>query len=328
MATVPSRGKAAPKVSFDRQSRKSRPANRRRRQPKPAGIHPHRVLWNYALSIAAIHLLALLAFVPWLFSWTGIAVWLGGQYLFGVVGITLGYHRLLTHRGFKCPRWFEYGVALLGVCSLQDTPSRWVALHRRHHQHSDTQPDPHSPLASFLWSHVGWLLVANRETDTADFLDRYARDLLRQPFYLWFERKLRWLWVYLAHAAVYFALGMAAGWLMFGEFWPMLQLALSVLVWGVFVRTVTVWHVTWSVNSISHLWGYRSHDTDDESRNNWLVGIVAAGEGWHNNHHAQQQAAAHGQQWWEIDVTYWTIRLLESVGLVSDVIRPKPKPAS
>jgi stearoyl-CoA desaturase (delta-9 desaturase) len=105
--------------------------------------------------------------------------------------------------------------------------------------------------------------------------------------------------------------------------WGGLQLGLSWLVWGVFVRTVVVWHITWSVNSITHLWGYRSFDTPDDSRNNWLVGLLSNGEGWHNNHHAEPRCAAHGQRWWELDVSYWTIRVLERIGLASDVVKPR-----
>ena len=284
------------------------------------------MLWAYTISIVLVHLLALLALVPWLFSWTGVALCIAGHYVFGMLGVTLGYHRLLTHRGFKCPKWLEHTLAVLGVCTLQDTPARWVALHRRHHQHSDEQPDPHSPLVNFLWGHIGWLLVVNRETETAEFYDRYARDLLRDPFYLWFERKLRWLWVYVAHAALFFVAGLAIGWAWTGNAIGGVQFGASLLVWGVLVRTVLVWHVTWSVNSLSHVWGYRSHETDDNSRNNWLVALLAHGEGWHNNHHAQQQAAAHGHRWWEVDFTWWTVRLMEAVGLARDVVRPKAKP--
>jgi len=321
MATVSPRTESVPEASFE--SSVPSLGARRGRQPSPAGTQPYRVLWPYTISIAVVHLFALLAFLPWFFSWTGVVLCIAGHYFFGMLGVTLGYHRLLTHRGFKCPKWLEYSLATLGVCTLQDTPARWVALHRRHHQHSDEQPDPHSPLVNFLWGHVGWLLVVNRETDSADFYDRYARDLLRQPFYLWFERQLRWLWVYVAHAVLFFAAGLAIGWAWSGSYWSGVQFGASLLVWGVFLRTVFVWHVTWSVNSLSHVWGYRSHETDDNSRNNWLVALLAHGEGWHNNHHAQQQAAAHGHHWWEVDFTWWTVRVLEMVGLATEVVRPK-----
>ena len=279
--------------------------------------------WGYALIIAAVHVGSLLALVPWLFSWTGLTLCVLGHYVFGMLGITLCYHRLLTHKGFRCPKWLERSLAILGICCLQDTPARWVAIHRRHHQHSDEQPDPHSPLVNFLWGHVGWLLIKNRELHTLDFYQHYARDLLSDPFYFWFERKLLWLWTYLAHAALFFLAGLAIGWISTGRYLGGVQFGLSLLVWGVFVRTVLVWHVTWSVNSLTHLWGYRNYETDDNSRNNWLVGLIAHGEGWHNNHHAQQRAAAHGHRWWELDFTWHTIRFLECVGLVTEVVRPR-----
>ena len=117
--------------------------------------------WPYAVSFAVYHLLALLAFVPWLFSWTGVVLAVLGSYVFGTLGINLCYHRLLTHRSFACPKWLEHGLAVLGVCCLQDTPARWVAVHRLHHQHSDDTKDPHSPLVNFFWGHIGWLLVPN-----------------------------------------------------------------------------------------------------------------------------------------------------------------------
>src|SRR6185295_19414295 len=139
-----------------------------------------------------------------LFSWGGLSLCLGGTYIFGTRGIDVCYHRLLTHRGFTCPRWLELTLAVLGMCRLQGSPGRWVAVHRKHHQHSDEQPDPHSPLVTFLWGHIGWLMVENPETDSSACYQRYARDLLTQRFYMGLERRLRWLWVYLAHAGVFF----------------------------------------------------------------------------------------------------------------------------
>lgn len=290
--------------------------------PLPAGVNVRRIRWAYAISIVTLHVAALLALVPWLFSWTGLVLCVLGLYVFGTLGINLGFHRLLTHRGFKCSVWLERTVAILGVCCLQEGPGRWVAIHRRHHQHSDEQPDPHSPLVAFIWGHVGWLLVENRDTDSFHLYQRYSGDLLRQSFYLNLERRLNWLWVYVAHALV-FAIGAAiAGWLLSRSLVPTLQFTASVLVWGVVVRTVLVWHITWSVNSLSHLFGYRSHETGENSRNNWFVALITNGEGWHNNHHADQRSAAHGHKWWEFDVTYLTILALSWVGLVHSVIRP------
>ena len=134
-----------------------------RRLDIPQSARPLRLSVIDATGIATIHLLALLAFVPWFFSWTGVLLAVLGLYVFGLLGINLCFHRLLTHRGFVCPKWLEHTFAILGLCCVQDTPARWVAIHRRHHEHADEQPDPHSPLAGFLWAHIGWMIFRNRE---------------------------------------------------------------------------------------------------------------------------------------------------------------------
>jgi len=153
--------------------------------------------------------------------------------------------------------------------------------------------------------------------------ERYAGDLLRDPFYLRLERSLMWIWVYAAHALAFFGIGFLVGWALGGSAYDGFQFGLSLLVWGVFVRTVLVWHITWSVNSLAHLWGYRSYETRENSRNNWFVGLLSNGEGWHNNHHADPRAAAHGHKWWELDITYLTVRLLCVLGLAKDVVAPR-----
>lgn len=284
---------------------------------------PTHVFWQYVVGIGGIHLLALLAFLPYCFSWTGVVLALAGLYCYGTLGINLCYHRLLTHQGFKVPKTLEHVFATLGVCCLQDTPARWVAIHRLHHQFSDHVEDPHSPLVNFLWGHMGWLVVQNREHNKLGTYEKYARDVLRDPLYFRFERGLNWAWIYGAHALVYYLLGAALGYLTGGTWQAALQFGLSLLVWGVFVRTVLVWHITWSVNSLTHLFGYRNYETNENSRNNWFVALVSNGEGWHNNHHADQRAAAHGHRWWEFDVTWLTIRALEALGLASDVVPPR-----
>ena len=283
---------------------------------------PQRVNLRVLAVIIALHLLALLGCVPWLFSWSGLAWALAGLYLFGTLGVNIGYHRLLTHRGFVCPRWLEHGLALLGACCWQGSPMSWVAIHRMHHQHSDEPDDPHSPRTSFFWSHMGWFLIYDPAIYNLSTYDRYARDLLLDRFYKWLERPVVWRNLHRAQWAVFVCLGALVGGLATWSPTGAVQLALSWLVWGVFVRTVAVWHITWSVNSVTHLWGYRNFDTHDDSRNNWLVGLISNGEGWHNNHHAQPRCAAHGQRWWEVDVSYCTIRLLERVGLAWGVVRP------
>jgi stearoyl-CoA desaturase (delta-9 desaturase) len=283
---------------------------------------PLRVNKRILVGIASFHLLALLACVPWLFSWSGLAWAVAGLYLFGTLGINIGFHRLLTHRAFACPRWLEHGLSVLGACCWQGTPMSWVAIHRMHHQHSDEPGDPHSPQRdSFFWSHMGWFLIYDPAIYNITTYDHYARDLFQDRFYKWLERPQVWRAIHRMQWAIFLGLGALVGALWTWTLWGALQLGLSWLVWGVFVRAVAVWHITWSVNSVTHLWGYRNHDTNDGSRNNWLVGLVSNGEGWHNNHHAEPRSAAHGQRWWELDVSYLTIRAWERIGLAWDVVK-------
>jgi stearoyl-CoA desaturase (delta-9 desaturase) len=285
--------------------------------------NPQRVHLGILTTILGFHFLALLACVPWLFSWSGLAWAVGGLYLFGTLGINIGYHRLLTHRGFACPRWLEHGLTILGVCCWQGSPMNWVAVHRMHHQLSDEPSDPHSPRAGFFWSHMGWFLLVDPKIYNLSTYDRYARDLFDDRFYKWLERPRVWRNIQLVQWVVFLCLGALVGGLWAGSLAGAARLGLSWLVWGVFVRTVGVWHITWSVNSATHLWGYRNFDTHDDSRNNWLVGVISNGEGWHNNHHAEPRCAAHGRRWWELDVSYWTIRVFALLGLAWGVVKPR-----
>lgn len=294
----------------------------------PRGVTWKRVRWPAAASIAAVHAAAILAVFPSLFSWTGLILALAGVYIFGTLGINICYHRLLTHRSFKTPKWFERFLSLLAMCCLEGSPIAWVANHRMHHQHSDKEPDPHSPLVAFLWSHVGWMLVENRGVDSPGAYWRYARDLCKDRFYRVLSRRQRWLLIFVGHALLFYLAGFAVGTASSGAVEAGLWLGLSWIVWGIFVRTVVVWHITWSVNSLTHLAGYRNYETSENSRNNWLVGVLAMGEGWHNNHHADQRSAAHGHRWWEIDMTYLTILLFKKVGLAWNVIQPKRTPGT
>ena len=236
----------------------------------PAGV-TRQIFWSYLSGFIAIHLLALLAFVPWLFSWTGVIAVFVGNCIFGSIGINLAYHRLLTHSGLTLPKWLEHTFALCGVCCLQDAPARWVAIHRMHHQHSDKDPDPHSPLVDFFWGHVGLLIYQNKYFGTPDFYSNYVRDILKDPLYYRLERGLMFLWIYLGHAVLFYLAGFLIGWWMGGEVSAGVQFGASLLVWGVFVRTVYVWHITWAVNSVTHCWGYRNYEVSDESRNNWII---------------------------------------------------------
>jgi stearoyl-CoA desaturase (delta-9 desaturase) len=290
----------------------------------PAGTEPRRIAWIDATGLAICHLLAMLAFLPWFFSWTGVVLAFVGLYVFGTLGISLCFHRLLAHRGMVCPKPLEYAFAILGVCCLQDTPARWVATHRRHHEHADRQSDPHSPLVHFLWAHIGWLVFKNRELTRLGVTSRYAKDVMRDPFYSRLERKPRWVFIVLSSWSVFLAGGFVAELLLGGTLMQAVQFGFSLLIWGVFVRTVLVWHSTWSVNSVTHMWGYRNYATEESSRNNVFVGILSNGEGWHNNHHADPRSARHGHLWWELDVTWLTIRLLVLLGLARRVISTSP----
>lgn len=290
---------------------------------KPKGVdNDSRLLWEYIIPVIAFHLVIPLAFFSYFFSWWGVAWLFVGNYIFTSLGIGAGYHRLLTHRGFKCPKWFEYTLATLGMCSFQDSPGRWVLVHRVHHQHSDHQPDPHTPKVSAFWSHMGWLFIDNKELSSASAFDRYVRDLMQDEYYMWMQRGQNCILVYAIHGLLISGLGSLIGYLTTGTMAGTVQVGLQWLLWGVVLRTVFTWHVTWGINSASHLWGYRSYETREDSRNNWLFAFLTNGEGWHNNHHADPRSARHGHRWWEIDVTWMSLRFFEKIGLIKDLVHP------
>lgn len=260
-----------------------------------------------AIGLALVHLGACAAAFPALFSWSGVALAAMLYYLTGGIGICLGYHRLLTHRSIRLPRPLEYIVATLGVLALQGGPISWVATHRAHHAYSDTERDPHNSQRGFLWSHVEWLYRRNPARLSRLEEHRLAPDLIADPYYRFLETTAPgWQ---LALAIALFAVG---GW--------------SWVVWGVFLRLVATYHVTWLVNSAAHLRGYRSFRAQgrDHSTNNWWVALLAWGEGWHNNHHAFPFSARHGLRWFEVDVTWLTIQGLARIGLAHDVKLPSP----
>ena len=205
---------------------------------------------------------------------------------------------------------------------MQDTPARWVAVHRRHHEHADQQDDPHSPLVGFFWGHVGWMLAENQNLVRLGIYDRYAKDILRDPFYRRLERTLLYPLIVLGSWAVFFLSGFAGDLLAGATLPAAAQFGASLLIWGVFARIVLVWHITWSVNSLAHLWGYQNYATGEHSRNNWLVAILSSGEGWHNNHHADPRSVRHGHRGWEIDPIFGFVKLLQALGLAWDIHEP------
>ena len=262
--------------------------------------------WDIALGIATIHAGALLA--PWTFTWDAFWVFFWLQWVTGLLGITLCFHRLLAHRSFSVPKWLEYGLTFCGVLALQGGPIKWVATHRVHHAFSDRPQDPHSPTRGFWWAHMFWLFAYDEILDHPTKFQRYAPELARDPVHQFLERTTS-LWTFLL-GALLFAWG-----------------GLPYLVWGLFFRTAFVYHCTWLVNSAAHLWGYKTFDTNEGSTNNWWVALLSYGEGWHNNHHAYLHSAAHGLRWWEVDPTYLHIRLLSWLGLAGGVRLPQGNPA-
>ena len=254
------------------------------------------------------HLVVICA-APFTFTWAGLAVAVFLHWLTGSIGICLGYHRLLTHSGMKTPTWMKYTLATIGCLAGEGPPLDWVADHRKHHKHSDQEGDPHSPNDGPWWSHMFWLAFRSHNGDRDAYLKRWAPDLYK----LRGMRIMDYLFMPIHFASGLILLG--AGYYFGGT-----ELAISLLVWGLFVRLVFVLHATWMVNSASHIWGYRNYETTDQSRNNWLVAIIAYGEGWHNNHHAHPRMAMHGHKWWEFDITWQAIRFLRAIGLFWDVV--------
>lgn len=254
--------------------------------------------WTNVVYFAAIHIGAVWAL--WTFTWTGLAVFAALLFIAFSTGIGVGYHRLLTHRGFTVSKPLEYLLTVFGMLSSEGGGITWVAMHRMHHTLSDRPGrDLHTPKDGFFWSHWGWILT-DIGYDRREIETRYAPELVADPVH----RVLNRLHVF-PNILVGLALYAWGGW--------------PLVVWGVFLRLVVGLHATWFVNSAAHRWGYRTYDTPEGSTNLWWVGLIAWGEGWHNNHHAFQRSARHGHEWWEIDVNWYTISLLRMLGLVKDV---------
>jgi sn-2 palmitoyl-lipid 9-desaturase len=266
--------------------------------------------WGTTIAIAFVHIAAILGLAFWnyTFSWAGLILCVVMVWATASLGISLTYHRLLSHGALRAEPALRTVLLCLCALTLEGGPIRWSATHRLHHRESDHEDDPHSPLKSFLWSHILWTFYTNPRLANDEMLKAYAPDLARDPQLRWFDRNFIWVWV--AFALLTFGIGCAVGGL---------QLGVSLLLWGSFVRTVWVWHHTWFVNSATHLFGYRNYKTADDSRNLWWVAFFTFGEGWHNNHHAIAGSARFGHKWWEFDATWYALVVFKALGWVKNV---------
>ena len=262
------------------------------------------VLWNQAVSVTDLAILAVM-------------------YVITGFGVTVGFHRLLTHRSFAVPKWLEYTFAVLGSMAVQGPVMSWVADHRKHHAHADEEGDPHSPHVGHgdgvggvmrgLWhAHVGWLLDRQGQASPR----KYARDLFEDPGMRTINRRFPLL------VLASLAIPALAGWALSGG---TLAGAATGLLWGGFVRIFFVHHITWSVNSVCHFLGRRRFETDDHSTNVPWLALLSFGESWHHNHHAFPRSAAHGLKRWELDPSELVIKWLEKAGLATSVVRIDPE---
>jgi len=256
------------------------------------------IQWVTGTFVAVFHIFAVWALFT--FSWQNLIAALITWWIAGSWGIGMGYHRLLTHRGFKTPKWVEYFLTFCGTLGLQSGSINWVTTHRIHHAFTETEKDPHSPREGTFWSHVGWILQGTAQNQPLEVAQRYAPDLTKDKVHIFLSK-------------YYYVTPIIAGVILYsiGGF--------SMVLWGVFLRQVIGWHSTWLVNSATHLWGTRRFETRDDSRNNGLIAALTFGEGWHNNHHAHPRSAKHGLAWYEFDANWVQIKFLEKIGLATDV---------
>jgi stearoyl-CoA desaturase (delta-9 desaturase) len=259
---------------------------------------PQKINWTNSIAFGLFHIGAVAAL--FMFSWHALAVALFLFWMCTGLGISMGYHRLHTHRSYQVPLALEYFFAVCGTLTLEGGPIFWVSTHRIHHQKSDLPGDPHSPRDGGWWAHMGWLLVGDSKHGNSPLMSKYAPDLTKDRFYVWLDR-YHWVPMIMLGILLY-ALG-----------------GVSFVLWGVCLRVVIGLHTTWLVNSATHMWGSRRFDTRDDSRNNWLIALMTSGEGWHNNHHAHPTSARHGLTWYEFDLSWIQIKILMFFGIAKSV---------
>ena len=282
------------------------PTLRHPRRGEAEGTIPRGARWGTLGFMVVIHLLAVVALLPQFWSLPAVATLLVLYWLTACLGVTIGYHRLLSHRAFRVPQWLERFFATCGAISCQHGPIDWAGLHRHHHKFSDTDADHHNSHRGFWWSHMGWMF---EEIPAMASVPRLTGDLARDPYYRWLNKYF--LLLQLPLAGLLFWIGTvtgAGGW--------------ALVLWGIPLRLVLVYHITWLVNSATHCWGTVAYPSGDGSRNNPWVAALTFGEGWHNNHHAFPHSAKHGLQPGQIDLTWQHIRLMHALGLATQVRLP------
>jgi fatty-acid desaturase len=254
--------------------------------------------WSTAIVLTLLHIGAVAAL--FMFSWRLLAITILLYWMTTGLGISMGYHRLHTHRSYHVPLVLEYFFAVCGALTLEGGPLFWVATHRLHHQKSDQPGDPHSPRDGAWWAHMGWILMGDISHKNTRLIGKYVPDLSKHRFYVWLN-DYHWTPA-LAMTIITLAIG-----------------GLPLMLWTVCVRVVFGLHATWLVNSATHMWGSRRFETKDDSRNSWWVALFTFGEGWHNNHHAHPTSARHGLAWYEFDPSWIQIRFLKFLGIARSI---------
>lgn len=256
--------------------------------------------WGTGVFLVIAHVAAVAALFFW--SWPALIISVVLFWIAGSLGVGMGFHRLITHRGYKVPKAVEYFLVTCGTLALEGGPIQWVTTHRIHHAHTDKTGDPHTPRDGGWWAHIGWILLGTAQDHSRETIERYAPDLIKDRYYLLLNR-----FYYVPLIVVGVMLLLFGGW--------------GVMLWGVFFRLILQLHSTWLVNSATHLWGRTRFETGDDSRNSWWVALLTFGEGWHNNHHAHPTSAQHGLRWYEVDFNWWGIRVLQGLGLARSIKR-------
>ncbi|WP_216919991.1 fatty acid desaturase [Synechococcus sp. CCAP 1479/9] len=277
------------------------------RRGEPRGVSPKGTRWGTIGFMVVIHILAVVALLPRFWSLEAVGALLVMYWVTACLGVTIGYHRLLSHRSFRVPQWLERFFATCGALSCQHGPIDWVGLHRHHHKFSDTEADHHDSNKGFWWSHMAWMF---EEIPAMAAVPRLTGDLATDPYYRWLNHSFLLLQVPLG--LLLFWIGSvtgAGGW--------------ALVLWGIPLRLVIVYQCTWLVNSATHMWGESVHDSGDKSKNNPWVAALTFGEGWHNNHHAYPHSARHGFGPRQFDLTWQHIRLMRALGLATRVRLPR-----